>query len=103
MSALLAHRGRRPDAIHGTACSKDTHFWRRDPTEQGHSGAQLMAGVALHMGFCVKQDRVAAMRLLTASAAQGNEGAEIYLQDVEKDLTPDERRTLEQERIAIRH
>jgi len=66
---------------------------------QGHRGAQLMIGMACDVGRVLKEDRVAAMRFLSASAAHGYDAAEACLSSVERKLTREERARFEADPI----
>ena len=65
--------------------------------QYGHPVAQLMIGLACETGVGLREDRVAAMRFLRASAAQENEGARICLESLERRLTPEERAEFERD------
>lgn len=70
---------------------------------RGHPGAQLMIGVACDVGGVLKEDRVAAMHFLSASAAQGNEGGKACLGSLERKLTRSERARFETEPALYIH
>jgi uncharacterized protein len=55
-----------------------------------------MIGGLCHLGIGVTANRLNAMRWLMVSAAQGNPVAKVYLPTVDAELTPDERRAIEQ-------
>ncbi|MFZ5672099.1 MAG: tetratricopeptide repeat protein [Pseudomonadota bacterium] len=65
--------------------------------QHGHAQAQLMIGLACETGVVLKEDRIAAMRFYSASANQGNEGARICLESLQRKLTPAERAEFERE------
>lgn len=69
--------------------------WALAAAQRNHPGAQLLIGGFYHLGKGIKANRLAAMRFLLASAAQGNPGARAYLPSVEADLTPEEKSQLE--------
>lgn len=69
-------------------------FWFLSAARQGHAGAQAMTGVALHLGIGIAADRVESAFWLTRSKAQGHEIGRVYLPEVERELTAEERRRL---------
>lgn len=65
--------------------------------QRGHPSAQLMIGLACETAVGLKEDRVAAMRFFSASAAQRNDAARICLKSLERRLTPEERAAFEKD------
>lgn len=65
--------------------------------QHGNAQAQLMIGLACETSVVLKEDRIAAMRFYSASANQGNEGAQICLESLRRKLTPAERAEFERE------
>lgn len=93
----MYHEGLGVERDSARACS-----WWLKAAQQGHPGAQLMVGVAYHMGEYMERNHAAAVRFLMASAAQGNDLAKSYLYDIREELTAAERQQL-QEFDATRH
>ncbi|WP_119271718.1 tetratricopeptide repeat protein [Taklimakanibacter deserti] len=81
---------------------KAVHWWQQG-ARQGNKVAQYMLGVAHHKGAGTSKDRLAAVRFLRASAAQGGTYAADYLPKVETELTPEEIAQLASEAAATRH
>lgn len=71
-------------------------FWMT-AARRGHPGAQLAIGLACETATGLREDRIAAMRFLSASAAQGNEGAQICLESLERRLAPEEKAEFERD------
>lgn len=85
------------DGLGGEPDPEQAVYWWQQAAQQENRTAQYLLGVACHEGTGTRQDRLAAARLLRASAAQGSTFAKDYLPKVEAELTPEEEHTLASE------
>ncbi len=91
------------DGLGGAADPEQAVHWWHQAAQQGSHTAEYLLGVACHKGIGTERNRVAAMRLLMASAEQGSIYAKDYLPKVEAELTPEERFQLDSDPPTTPH